>query len=555
MSTPPLTVFLKFLLLSLLACAFPPVYLMKQEAFMAESSWQKVCRDADLAEGAPRLVKVGDDDVHLLRVEGKVHAVGNKCTHYECALNEGALFGHVVVCKCHDARFDVTTGKVLSAPALNDLPVYAVRIEAGEIWLGPAEKPRFPKPEGMDPRTFLIVGAGAAGNAAAETLRREGFAGRIVMITSENDQPYDRPNLSKDFMSGEAKPEWLPLRSPKFYTNQKIEVLTKTKVTSLDPRGKTATLHNGETLPFDKALLATGGIPRSSDIPGADGEGCFNLRSLSDARSIVDAAVGAKRAILIGSGFIGMELASSLCTRGLAVDVTAPEALPLAHIVGERIAQYLKGRHEQKNVTFHLGTTAIQISGAKGAKTVVLSDGGRLNADFVVFGIGVQPAVDFLAGSDLVQNRGVPVNGRLETKYPDILAAGDIAIVPNPAGGGGLRIEHWVVAERQGQHAAKSMLGSTAVYDEVPFFWTRQTGISLKYVGFARTWDEIALRGDVEKGKFLAGFYREGALLAAASIGMPEELTAVEIMLRRKIALPAGRLSDAGVNLLSIARE
>jgi len=521
---------------------------------MAESSWQKVCRYADLGEGVPRLVKVGDGDVLLLRVGGKVFAVGNKCTHYECALNEGAFFGNVVVCKCHDARFDVTTGKVLAAPALKDLPVHGVRIDAGDIWLGQAQKPQFPRPEGKDPRTFLIVGAGAAGNAAAETLRREGFAGRIVMITMENDQPYDRPNLSKDFVTGEAKPEWLPLRSPKFYTNQKIEVLTKTKVTSLDPSGKTVTLQSGETLSFDKALIATGGTPRISDIPGADGEGCFNLRSLSDARSIVEAATGAKRAVLVGSGFIGLELASSLCTRGLGVDVVSREALPLAHIVGERIARYLKGRHEQKNVTFHMGSTVARISGAKGAKTIVLSGGGSLNADFVVFGLGVQPALDFLARSDLVQDKGVPVNSRLETKYPDILAAGDIAIVPNPAGGDAQRIEHWCVAERQGQHSARSMLGSTAAYDEVPFFWTRQTGISLKYVGYARAWSEIAVRGDVEKGKFLAGFYSEGTLLAAASIGMPDELTAVEMMLRRKIALPAERLSDSGVDLLSMVR-
>jgi len=520
---------------------------------MAESSWKKVCRDADLGEGVPRLVKVGDSDVLLVRVEGKVYAVGNKCTHYECGLNEGAFFGNVVVCKCHDARFDVTTGRALTAPALKDLPVHAVRIDDGDILLGPAQKPQFPKLEAGDPRTFLIVGAGAAGNAAAETLRREKFAGRIVMITRESDQPYDRPNLSKDFVTGEAKPEWLPLRSPKFYADQRIEVLTNTEVTSLDPRARTVTFRGGETLSFDKALIATGGTPRISDVPGADGEGCFTLRSFSDARSIVEAAAGAKRAVLVGSGFIGLELASSLCTRGLEVEVVSREELPLAHILGERIARYLKRRHEQKNVTFHMGATVDRISGAKGAKTVTLSGGKLLNADFVVFGLGVKPALDFLAGSDLVQDKGIPVNCRLETKYPGIFAAGDSAIVPNPAGGDAQRIEHWCVAERHGQHSARTMLGSTAPYDEVPFFWTRQTGISLKYVGNARTWSAIAVRGDVENGKFLAGFYGEGKLLAAASVGMPDELTAVEMMIRNKIALPAEKLSDSGVDLLAIA--
>ena len=244
---------------------------------MAESAWMKVCRDADLKEGEPLLVKAGEDDVYAVRLDGKVYAVGNKCPHYECALNEGTLFGHEIICKCHDARFDVTTGRMISAPSLKDLPVYPVRLEDGEIWLGPAEKPRPVKPEGTDSRTFLIVGAGAAGNAAAETLRREGFAGRIVMITSESDQPYDRPNLSKEFMSGEAKPEWLPLRSAKFYANQGIEVLTNTKVMGLDPRAKTVTIQGGGTLAFDKALLATGAVPRKPAVPGADGEACFSL--------------------------------------------------------------------------------------------------------------------------------------------------------------------------------------------------------------------------------------------------------------------------------------
>jgi NADPH-dependent 2,4-dienoyl-CoA reductase/sulfur reductase-like enzyme/nitrite reductase/ring-hydroxylating ferredoxin subunit len=521
---------------------------------MAESSWTKVYRDADLEEGVPRLVKSGDDEAFVVRLDGKVHAVGNKCPHYECPLNEGILFGREIVCKCHNARFDIVTGRMVSAPALKDLPVYPVRLEAGEIWLGPAEKPGYPKPLGTDPRTFLIVGAGAAGNAAAETLRREGFAGRIVMITSESDQPYDRPNLSKEFMSGEAKPEWLPLRGAKFYANQGIEVFTNTKATAVDPRGRTVTIQSGEKLSFDKALLATGAAPRKPAVPGADGEACFSLRSFADARLIAEAAGGAGRAALIGSGFIGMELASSLRVRGIAVDVVAPEALPLSNVVGERIASYLKRRHEEKGVTFHMGATAVRISGDRGAKIVEVSDGTRLSADFVVFGLGVQPVIDYLSGTDLAQNGGVPVNARLETKYPDVYAAGDIAIVPNPAGGDGLRIEHWVTAERQGQHAARSMLGSSAGYDEVPFFWTRQTGISLKYAGFAREWDAIAVRGDVDKGKFLAGYYRKGILLAAASIGMPNELTAVEMMLKKKIALPEAKFADAGVDLFILAR-
>jgi apoptosis-inducing factor 3 len=521
---------------------------------MAGSEWQKICPEGDLVKGVPRLVKVGEADVLLIRLEEGIFAVGNKCPHYECPLNEGAVLGHMVVCRCHDARLDLTTGKMIAAPALKDLPFYPVRIEAGEVWLGPAQKPRLAPPQGTDPRTFLIVGGGAAGNAAAETLRREGFAGRIIMVTPESDQPYDRPNLSKEFMSGEAKPEWMPLRSLKFYEDQKIELLLGKRVMGISPREKTVTLATGETLSFDAALLATGGTPRKLPIPGSDGSGCFMLRSFADARLIVQAAEGAKKAVLIGAGFIGMELASSLRARGLAVEVVAPEALPFGAILGESVARYLVKRHEEKGVVFHLGTTVHAITGETGAKTIALANGTELKADFVIVGLGIQPAVDYLAETGLIQNGAVPVNARLETKYKGIYAAGDIAFVPYGVSGEGVRIEHWVVAERHGQHAARAMLGSDAPYEETPFFWTRQTGVSLKYVGFTREWDEMAVRGSVEAGKFLVGYYRKGTLVAAATVGMANDLTAIEVMLKRRIALPSGKLADAGVDLLAMAR-
>ncbi len=518
---------------------------------MVESEWRKVCRVDELAEGAPKLVKVGEDDVLVVRLAEGVHAVGNKCPHYECPLNEGVIRGSEVVCKCHDARFDLASGRMISPPALNDLPVYPVKVEAGEVLLGPVQKARFPKPQGTDGRTFLIVGGGAAGNAAAETLRREGFAGRIVMVTAETDLPYDRPNLSKEFMSGDAKPEWMPLRSAKFYANQNIEVISQVRVTSLDPRKKSVLLEDGRTLAFDTALLATGAAPRVPAIPGADGEACFSLRSFADARSIVEAAATASRAVLVGAGFIGMELASSLRQRGLSVEVAAAETLPLVRIIGDRIASYMKKRHEDKGVVFHLGTNVIRVSGSAGSKEVALSNGKTLMGDFVVFGLGVAPVVDYLAGTDLVEDGAVPVDARMQTKHPDVYAAGDIATVTGPEGGA-RRIEHWVVAERQGQHAARAMLGSSRPFAEVPFFWTRQTGVSLKYVGYAREWDEIVFRGDVERGRFLAGFYSRGTLLAAASIGMPDETTAVETLISRNTALPAATLADPGVSLVGL---
>jgi len=520
---------------------------------MSEPEWQKVCRQSDLEEGVPVKVKAGEDDVCVVLLDGSIHAVGNKCTHYECPINDGALIGHVMTCRCHDGRFDIRTGKVLSGPPLNDLPVYPVRVAHGDVLLGPVEKARFPKPEGSDPRTFLIVGGGAAGNAAAETLRREGFAGRIVIVTREADLPYDRPNLSKEFLSGEAKPEWMPLRSAKFYANQKIEVLTETTVTAIDPRKKAVTFSTGQSMSYDKALLATGSAPRKLPVPGGDGEGCYPLRSFADARAIAEAAGSAKKAALIGAGFIGMELASALRKRGIEVTVVSPEKLPFERILGDKVAAYLVKRHETEGVSFFLGATVSSIAGRKGAKTIDLSDGRCLEADFIVFGIGVQPVVDYLQGTDIASNGAVPVSLQLRTKYADLFAAGDIAVLPD--GHSGVRTEHWVVAERHGQHAARAMLGSEAPYDEPAFFWTRQTGVSLKYVGFAREWDLIAYRGDVDKGKFLAGYYGAGTLLAAASLGMPTELTAVKWMMAKKVPLSPAQLTDERVDLLALARR
>jgi apoptosis-inducing factor 3 len=520
---------------------------------MPETVWIPVCAESELTEGVPRLVQAGEESVYLVRLSGAIYAVGHECTHYQGKLVDGVLIGREVVCPSHNARFDVTTGRMLIPPALNDLPVYPVKVEGGQVLLGPAVKPKFPRAEGTDARTFLIVGAGAAGNMAAETLRREGFAGRIVLVTAEAERPYDRPNLSKDFITGKAKPEWIPLRGAKFYENQGIELLTGKRVTALDPRKKIVAFEGGQTLAFDKALLATGGTPRKLPIPGAKTECCMALRSWADARTLLAAVESAKSAAIIGAGFIGMELASSLRDRGLEVHVVAPEALPLAHVLGDRIASFLKKRHQENGVTFHLGKTPTQVSGTLGSKSVVLSDGTHLAVGLVVFGLGIQPAVDYLAGTDLVSGGGVPVNSRLETRFPGIFAAGDIAIVPDPSGEPH-RIEHWVVAERQGQHAARAMLDRAGDYAQVPYFWTKQAGVSVKYVGVAREWERIVYRGEVETGKFTAGFYRKDTLLAAAGGGKSKDIIAIEEIMRRRIPLPPQVLGDAKADLIAMAR-
>jgi NADPH-dependent 2,4-dienoyl-CoA reductase/sulfur reductase-like enzyme/nitrite reductase/ring-hydroxylating ferredoxin subunit len=523
---------------------------------MDETVWTSVAKESDLAEGALVVVTAGEEKILLVRLQGTVHAVGHKCPHYEEKLEKGALFGTQIVCKSHFARMDVTTGTVIAPPAFNDLPVYPVKVEKGEVWVGPVVKPKFPKPAaalGSDPRVCVIVGAGAAGSTAAETLRRRGFAGRIVMITGESERPYDRPNLSKDFITGKSGEEWLPLRGPKFYDAQGIELLTGRKVVSLDTQKKVVTLDGGETVGFDKALLATGGTPQKLPIPGADGSGCYALRTTTDARAIVAAAAQWKSVVLIGAGFIGLELAGSLRDLGLEITVVAPEALPLAHILGDRIGAYVKSLHESREVRLLMGRTPARIEGEPGAKTVVLSDGARLSAGFVVIGLGILPAVEYLSGTGLVEKGAVPVDERMRTRAADIYAAGDIAALPD-ADWERRRVEHWVAAQRQGQRAAMCMLDLEPGPMEVDFFWTKQAGASLKYVGHAREFDQTIYRGVVEEGKFLAGYFRKGALKAAASIGMPLDLVAIERLMRLGAAPTAPQLADQAFDLMAAAR-
>ncbi|MFB0546165.1 MAG: FAD-dependent oxidoreductase [Anaerolineae bacterium] len=522
---------------------------------MAENQWRKVMEEKDLKEGVPVSAKADGDNVLLVRLRDRICACGSKCTHYGGPLSDGLLSDHIITCPWHNARFDVTTGKMVAAPALNDLARYAVKVENGQVYVGRAERPRFPKPSGEDRRTFLIVAAGAAGNAAAETLRREGFAGRILLITAEAEGPYDRPNLSKDFLAGKARPEWIPLRSEQFYAEQRIELLTNRRVTALDPGDRSVTFANGERLNFDRLLLATGGFPRRLTIPGTDLEGCFLLRSLADAEAIVAAVQEAERALVVGASFIGMEVAASLTERGLEVHVVAPGQVPMMRVFGERVGRRLQRLHEEKGVLFHLGNTPKEILGQKRVQAVVLSDESRIATDVVVAGIGIIPAVDYLQNTGLLHNGAVPVDGRLQTKARGIFAAGDIAIVPDRRTGEARRVEHWVVAERQGQHAARAMLGSDAPYDEVPFFWTKQYDASLKYVGFARNYDRIAYRGDVEEGTFLAGYYQNGVLKAAATLGRSREIIALGEILKAGIMISPDQFQDEGTDLFEFLQH
>jgi NADPH-dependent 2,4-dienoyl-CoA reductase/sulfur reductase-like enzyme len=361
---------------------------------------------------------------------------------------------------------------------------------------------------------MVIVGGGAAGFAAAEMLRREGFAGPVTLLSADDTAPYDRPNCSKDYLAGNAPEEWMPLRPREFYQEQSIELELRAEVTAIDASARQVTLADGRSLPFDKLLLATGAEPVRLDIPGADQPHVCVLRSLADSRAIIAKAQTARRALVLGASFIGLEVAAALRTRNIEVHVVAPERRPLERVLGREFGDVIRAIHEQHGVIFHLEETATAIDG----ESVKLKSGATLVADLVVVGIGVRPRTQLAERAGLKIDRGVAVNEYLETSVPGIFAAGDIARWPDAHSGEHLRIGHWVVAERQGQTAARNMLGQGQRFSDVPFFWSQHYDVPINYIGHAASWDRLDIEGSIEGRDCLVRYRREGKALAVASI-------------------------------------
>jgi NADPH-dependent 2,4-dienoyl-CoA reductase/sulfur reductase-like enzyme/nitrite reductase/ring-hydroxylating ferredoxin subunit len=519
-----------------------------------------------LQDGQMKRLKVEDQEIVLARVEGQYYAFGGNCTHYGAPLDEGVLKDHCVICPWHHATFDIRSGLRLEPPALNDLPHFPVRIDGGNV-LVTLPQANESEPQGKadpaDPRVFVIVGGGAAGNAAAEELRRSGFKGRIVILSAVPNVPVDRPNLSKDYLAGKAEPGWIPLRGDaSWYAARDIELRLSTRVTKVDPKAHTVSTHDGQTIHYDKLLLATGGVPRSlGNTPGADLGGIYMLRALHDADRIIEAAQAGKRAVVIGTSFIGMEVAASLAGgRGVSVTVVGMDPVPFLNVLGDDIGRMLRTEHEANGVTFQLNSIVARFTGENGqVKAVELRNGKTLPADFVVIGVGVVPATDFLFDSGLAlddKDRSVKVDIHLRTSDPDIYAAGDIARWADGSERG-KRIEHWRVAEQQGMVAARNMLGQMEAYSgHVPFFWTNQWSVILDYVGNAEKWDRIIYRGGKPADKkFLAFYMSKDEPLAVAGSGYDQELDAIEIILRDKLPLTAAQIQDESFDLIGYAKQ
>jgi NADPH-dependent 2,4-dienoyl-CoA reductase/sulfur reductase-like enzyme/nitrite reductase/ring-hydroxylating ferredoxin subunit len=466
----------------------------------------------DLAEGKMLTGVVGEDEVLLVRQNGAIHAISAHCTHYHGPLADGLVVGNTIRCPWHHACFDLRTGEALAAPALSSVNCWSVTERDGKIVVGSKKEQPEPKPAGTG--HFIIVGGGAAGFAAAEMLRRRGFAGAITMLSNDNASPVDRPNLSKDYLAGSAPEDWVPLRGDDWYAENKIDLRLKTEVTALDSNAKQLTLGDGNKLNFDKLLLATGAEPVKLDIPGADQKHVHLLRSLADCRAIIANLKDAKRAAVIGASFIGLETAAALRTRELEVHVVAPEKRPLERVFGPQLGDFIKALHEEHGVNFHLENSVTAI----GNNNVTLKNGDTLDADLVVIGVGVRPRLTLAEKAGLKTNKGVVVDQYLQTSAPDIYAAGDIARWPDPVSGADIRVEHWVVAERQGQVAALNMMGERTPYRAVPFFWSQHYDVPINYVGHAEKWDAIDIDGDVMKRDCVLRYKQGGKVMAVASI-------------------------------------
>jgi apoptosis-inducing factor 3 len=474
---------------------------------------------SELPEAKPLLGHAGDGAVILVRTGDTVRAIGATCSHYGGPLAEGLVVGDTVRCPWHHACFSLDTGEAVRAPALSPIPAYEIVRRGSRVSVaGRRTVPERALDAATVPRSVVVIGAGAAGAAAVEALRRDGYRGPVTLVGDEPPGPVDRPNLSKDYLAGTAPEEWIPLRTHDVYECLGVEVLVGEGAERVSPSEHLVHLKGGRVLEYGALLLATGARPRRLTVPGADRPHVKTLRTLADSRAIIQATSRARHVVVVGASFIGLEVAASLRARQLDVTVVGPEPVPLVRVLGDEVGRFIQGLHQEHGVRFQLGRSAQSI----GEREVTLDDGTKLEADVVVTGVGVTPRTELAEAAGLRTDNGILVDSELRTSAPDVFAAGDVARYPDPISGKLARIEHWVLAERQGQAAARSLLGRGGPFTDAPFFWSQHYDVTLSYVGHAPDWDRMETRGSLASRDFAAAYLKGDRIQAVVTVGRDE---------------------------------
>ncbi|CAI8786870.1 FAD-dependent oxidoreductase [Pseudomonas serboccidentalis] len=497
-------------------------------------SLHRVARFADVPEDRGLQVEIGDCKIVLLHANGQLRAFQGECPHAGAPLADGALCHGRLICPWHKAAFRVEDGAVCEPPALDSLKRYPLELRGDEVWVDDQPLPDAHTPPADDPRTFVIVGAGAAGTACAAALREKGFGGRIIMIDREPDAGYDRTVLSKFVLAGEmTAQETPPLRDEAFYKEQRIE-RRQGEITSLDASEKTLQLHDGQPLRYDAAVLATGGEPNPLQLPGADLPQVFVLRSKAQAEQIMHAAKPDQRAVIIGDSFIALECASALRQFGLDVTVIARHSIPFAAQFGEAVGKAIRALHEAHGVKFITGHEAREITGDGKVEAVLLDNGLRLSADLVLAGVGVHPATEAFAALPREKDQSLRVDASLRIT-DGLWAIGDIATFT--LNGQPQRIEHWRLAQQHARIAAANMLGADEHYLDVPFFWTWHFGRNYDYLGHAEHWDEVEFLGEPEQPPFIGLFGRSGMVVAAVACEKEREMAMLAERMKQPLSM------------------
>jgi NADPH-dependent 2,4-dienoyl-CoA reductase/sulfur reductase-like enzyme/nitrite reductase/ring-hydroxylating ferredoxin subunit len=477
-------------------------------------SLHRVARFADVPQDRGLQVEIGNCKIVLLRANGELRAFQGLCPHAGAPLAEGALCHGRLICPWHKAAYRAEDGGLCEPPSLDSLKRYPLELRGDEVWVDDQPLPDPHTPPADDPRTFVVVGAGAAGTACAAALREKGFGGRIVLVDGEPGAGYDRTVLSKFVLAGEMSPKDVPpLRDEAFYQAQRIERV-QGEVTSLDAPGKTLHLNNGGILRYDAAVLATGGAPNPLKLPGAGLANVFVLRSKAQAEQIINAAQPGQRAVIIGDSFIALECASALREYGLDVTVLARHSVPFAKQFGEAVGKAIRALHEEHGVKFISEHEATQILGEDKVEGVLLDNGLRLAADLVLAGVGVQPATAPFESLPREEDQSLRVDDGMRVS-DGLWAIGDIATFP--LSGQPTRIEHWRLAQQHARIAAANMLGGEEHYLDVPFFWTYHFGKNYDYLGHAQEWDEVEFSGEPEQPPFIGLFAKDGIVVAAVA--------------------------------------